>query len=288
MIPQRALGQTGRSATLFGLGGEGVLRTKGLWKEAERVIARALELGVNYFDTAPAYASSMDYLGAVIPAHRDRIFLACKTADRSRHGSHRVLEDALRRLRVNSLDLWQLHDIRTLSDVEQIFAPDGAIHALIEAQRQGVVRHLGLTGHHDPGVLLEAMNRFPFDAVLIPVNCADVHRLSFLRQVLPAAARKGMAVIAMKVYSAGLLVRRDAPAGKELILRYALSQPGVSTAVIGCRTPEEVECNARIAQSFEPVFSDDQRLLEDAYSDPAWTPYKRTPGAGIVPLQFLL
>jgi aryl-alcohol dehydrogenase-like predicted oxidoreductase len=275
-IPQRTLGKTGRSVTTFGLGGEGVLRTIGRWAEAVRVIERALELGVNYFDTAPAYAQSMDYLGSVISAHRQQIFLACKTADRSRDGSRRVLEDALRRLRVDSLDLWQLHDIRTQSDVERIFAPNGAIHALTEAQREGIVKYLGVTAHHDPAVLLDAMSRFEFDTVLMPLNCADVHRLSFQRRVLPVAVENGMGVIAMKVYSGGLLTRSEAPANAELALRYALSQECVSTAIIGCRTPQEVESNARIASSFEPLSVEDQQFLEDAHRDGNWTPYKRS------------
>ena len=112
-LPKRPLGGTGHQATPFGLGGEGVLRTDGRTAEAVRVITRALDQGVNYFDTAPAYASSRDYYGAALGERRGEIFLASKTHDRTRDGSLRLLEDSLKRLRTDYLDLWQLHDLRS-------------------------------------------------------------------------------------------------------------------------------------------------------------------------------
>src|SRR4051812_41530617 len=153
-LPRRPLGRTGREVTLFGLGGEGVLRTHGRTAEAVRVIERALDQGVNYFDTAPAYASSMDYYGAALGERRRDIFLACKTHDRGRDGSLGLLDHALKRLRTDYLDLWQLHDLRTADDLQRVFGRGGALEALLEAREQGRVRHLGLTGHHDPAVLL--------------------------------------------------------------------------------------------------------------------------------------
>jgi aryl-alcohol dehydrogenase-like predicted oxidoreductase len=125
-IPTRPLGRTGHSVTLFALGGEGVLRTHGRAAEATAVIERALDCGVNYCDTAPAYSSSMDYYGAVLGERREEIFLASKTADRTRDGSLRILDDSLRRLRTDRLDLWQLHDLRSMDEVDTIFSKDGA------------------------------------------------------------------------------------------------------------------------------------------------------------------
>src|SRR4051812_45606738 len=112
-LPRRPLGRTGVEVTLFGLGGEGVLRTHGEEKAAVRVIHRALDQGVNYFDTAPAYASSMDYYGAALGTRRKDIFLASKTHIRTRGGSLKLLDESLKRLRTDHLDLWQLHDLRT-------------------------------------------------------------------------------------------------------------------------------------------------------------------------------
>src|SRR5262245_8809350 len=132
-IPTRPLGRTGHPATLFALGGEGVLRTHGNEAEAVAVIHRALDRGVNYCDTAPAYASSSDYYVVALAVRLDRIFLSSKTADRTRDGSLRILDDSLKRLRTSHLDLWQLHDLRSMAEVETIFSKRGAIHALAEA-----------------------------------------------------------------------------------------------------------------------------------------------------------
>jgi aryl-alcohol dehydrogenase-like predicted oxidoreductase len=275
-LPRRRLGGTGRDVTPFGLGGEGVLRTHGRMAEAVRVIHRALDMGVTYCDTAPAYASSQDYYGAALGERRRDVFLASKTHDRTRDGSLRLLDDSLRRLRTEYLDLWQLHDLRTLHDLDRIFARGGALEALVQARAEGRVRHLGLTGHHDPAILLAAMERFDFDTVLVALNAADVHRLSFARTVLPEAARRGMGIIGMKVCGGGTLVGP----GKLTIaeaMGYVLSLPGVSTVVIGCATPAEVEENVQVARDFAPLEEERLRALEDRTRRQAagFTSYKR-------------
>ena len=261
-IPRRPLGKTGVEVSIFALGGEGILRTRGRTAAAARVIERALDEGVTYCDTAPAYADSLDYYGASLGERREGIFLASKTHDRTRDGSLRLLDDSLRRLRTDRLDLWQLHDLRTADDLRRIFAKDGALEALLRAREEGRTRFLGITGHHDPAILLEAMRRFDFDTVLVALNAADVHRLSFARTVLADAARRGMGVIAMKVAAQGALLERGRLTMAEA-MGYALSLNGVSTAVIGCRTPAEVSENAGIARSFAPLPSAAMRRLEE-------------------------
>ena len=261
-IPRRPLGKTGVEVSIFALGGEGILRTRGRTAAAARVIERALDEGVTYCDTAPAYADSLDYYGASLGERREGIFLASKTHDRTRDGSLRLLDDSLRRLRTDRLDLWQLHDLRTADDLRRIFAKDGALEALLRAREEGRTRFLGITGHHDPAILLEAMRRFDFDTVLVALNAADVHRLSFARTVLADAARRGMGVIAMKVAAQGALLERGRLTMAEA-MGYALSLDGVSTAVIGCRTPAEVSENAGIARSFAPLPSAAMRRLEE-------------------------
>jgi aryl-alcohol dehydrogenase-like predicted oxidoreductase len=261
-MPTRQLGKTGHAATLFGLGGEGVLRTHGRQREAVAVIQRALDLGVNYCDTAPAYSSSMDYYGAALGDRRAQIFLASKTADRSRDGSLKILDDSLRRLRTDHLDLWQLHDLRTASDLEAVFSPRGAIHALVQAREEGRVRFLGLTGHHDPAVLLEAMRRFEFDTVLAAINVADIHRRSFALSVVPEAARRGMGVIGMKVLASGALAHPNSGFSPAEAVHYVLSLAGVSLVIIGCSTPTEVEANVQAAIQFQPLGPDQRRDLE--------------------------
>lgn len=225
------------------------------------MIQRALEQGVNYFDTAPAYASSRDYYGAALGERRREIFLASKTHDRTRDGSMKLLDDSLRRLRTDYLDLWQLHDLRTRADLDRIFARGGAIEALVEAREQGHVKFLGITGHHDPEILIEAMRRFDFDTVLMALNPADVHRLSFIRTALPEAVRRGLGVIAMKVCAQGVLLKQGGLTMDDC-LGYSLSLPGVTTAIVGCWTPEEVDDNARIAREFTPLSEAKMRKLE--------------------------
>lgn len=276
LLPRRPLGKTGRNVTLFGLGGEGVLRTTGKMAQAVAVIQRALDLGVNYFDTAPAYEQSRDYYGAALGERRPEIFLASKTHDRTRDGSLRLLEDSLKRLRTDYLDLWQLHDLRSTRDLEQIFSAGGALEALVQAREAGAVRHLGITGHHDPSVLVEAMRRFSFDTVLVALNAADVHRLSFIHTVISEAIGRGMGVIGMKVFAAGSLIGR----GRLTIdqaMGYVLSLPGVSNVIIGCRTPEEVSDNVRAARQFQALTEAQKRELErrTGASATALTYYKK-------------
>lgn len=261
-LPSRLLGQTGQEVSLFGLGGEGVLRTHGRVAEAVQVIHRALDQGVTYFDTAPAYASSLDYYGAALGERRNEIFLASKTHDRSRDGSLRLLDDSLRRLKTDHLDLWQLHDLRTRDDLARIFGKGGALEALQQARSEGRVRYLGLTGHHDPAILLEAMSRFAFDTVLVALNAADVHRLSFIQTVLAEAAKRGMGVIGMKSCAQGALLGTGKLTMAEAF-GYVLSLPGVSNVIIGCQTPREVDDNARIAREFQPFTPERMRTLED-------------------------
>jgi len=245
---------------------------------AARVIERALDLGITYYDTAPAYSQSQDYYGGVLGERRQRIFLASKTHERSRDGSLRLLDDSLRRLRTDHLDLWQLHDLRTPDDLEQIFEPKrGALAALLQAKEEGRVRFLGITGHHDPAMLLEAMRRFSFDTILVSLNAADRVRLSFIESVLPAAQRQQMGVIGMKVVGRGALLKPHGPLTASQAISYALSLPGVSTTILGCETPAEVEENVRSAKAFQSLASEAMQLLEQQAVpfEPAISFYKR-------------
>jgi aryl-alcohol dehydrogenase-like predicted oxidoreductase len=277
-IPRRLLGRTGQEVTQFALGGEGVLRTYGRAREAVAVIHRALDQGVSYCDTAPAYSGSLDYYGAALGERRGQIFLASKTHDRTRDGSLRLLDESLSRARTDHLDLWQLHDLRTTRDLQMIFGPGGALEALVQAREQGLVKNLGLTGHHDPAILLEAMRRFDFDTVLIALNAADSHRLSFAKTVLAEAARRGMGVIGMKVYAAGVLLQAGAHSLTSAeAMGYVLSLPGISTVIIGCSTPQEVDENAHNARMFQQFDEPTMRSLEAKTQSRSaiFTSYKR-------------
>lgn len=226
------------------------------------MIHRALDVGVNYCDTAPAYDGSLDYYGAALGERRREVFLASKTHDRTRDGSLRLLDESLRRLRTDRLDLWQLHDLRTRQDIDRIFSKGGAIEALVRAREEGRVRFLGLTGHHDPSILVEAMRRFDFDTLLVALNAADVHRLSFIKSVLPEAMRRGLGVIGMKVCAQGALLSGGTLSMNDA-MSYVLTLPGVSTTIVGCKTPGEVDENARIARDFIALEDSKLRALEE-------------------------
>lgn len=265
MLPTRTLGKTKYQATILGLGGEGILRTTGYFKEAEAVIKKAVEVGINYFDTAPAYQQSRDYLGTYLWkfAKREQIFLASKTHDRSYEGTMLLLEDSLKRLKTNYLDLLQLHDLRTKEDIDEIFSSSGAIHALEEAKKQGKIRFVGITGHHEPRILIEAIKRYSFDTVLLCVNAGDSHYMPFIGSVIPEARNKGMGVIAMKVTAQGNAL--SSITMKEAFY-YVLSQD-VDLAIIGCKTPQEVQENMNLAKNFSQLNKEELNKIENNTKD---------------------
>jgi aryl-alcohol dehydrogenase-like predicted oxidoreductase len=271
----RQLGRTGVAVDPVSLGGEGILRTYGREREAVPVVLEALSLGVRYCDTAPAYAHSQDYYGAAFreagPAARDGVFLASKTHDRGRDGSLRLLEDSLRRIGTDRLDLWQLHDLRDDGDLDAIFGRDGALAALVAARDRGLVRFLGITGHTDPRILVEAMRRFPFDSVLCALNPVDPVRASFLREVVPEARRRGVGVVAMKVLGRGRIVA-DGQANAEQLFRYAASV--ADTCIVGCDGIAQVRENLGFRDRLLPMADAERAALEarlacraDRYTD---------------------
>ncbi len=258
-IPKRILGKTGVEVTALGLGGEGVLRTVGREREAKAVIDRALELGIGYLESARAYAGSEEYYGRVLGERRQGIFLASKSHDRTAVGARRHLEVSLKNLRTDHLDLWQVHDVRSEADLSEIFGAGGAIEAFDRAKKEGLVRFVGVTGHHDPNILLKAFDLYDFDTVLLPVNPAEPAHASFLDRVLPEARKPNLGLVGMKVLCRGMWLRVPGLSSPEPWIRYALSQD-VSTIVIGCDDPQQVEDNVaavREAKPFSPAEGDE-------------------------------
>jgi aryl-alcohol dehydrogenase-like predicted oxidoreductase len=258
-IPRRILGRTGVEVTVLGLGGEGILRTHGFDKEAYAVINRALDLGINYCESARAYDGSESYYGKALQERRSEIFLTSKSHARDKQGALAHLHQTLSNMKTDHLDLWQVHDVRTLQDMTEIFGPGGAIEAFVEAKEQGLVRFIGVTGHHDPEITSACIKRFPFDTVLLPVNPAEPGHRSFL-DVIPLAREREMGIIGMKVYLRGLAARLPGQGRLETFLHFALSQP-VTNVVIGCDNPRHVDENVSYASSFVPMPREDQDEL---------------------------
>ncbi len=251
-IPKRKLGKTGVDVTILGLGGEGVLRTVGYEREAEDLIHRAIDLGINYFESARAYSGSESYYGRSLRERRKEIFLTSKSHARSKKGALAHLQETLRNMKTDHLDLWQVHDVRTEEEMEEIFGPHGALQAFIEAKDKGLIRFIGVTGHHDPLITQRCIQRFDFDTVLIPVNPAEPAYKSYLTEVIPQAKKKEMGIVGMKVYFRGFADRLPWFETMEPFFRFALSQP-ITTAVIGCDNVEQLEENVQFAESFSSM-----------------------------------
>jgi aryl-alcohol dehydrogenase-like predicted oxidoreductase len=264
-IPKRTLGHTGFEATILGLGGEGILRTFGYEEQAYQLINRAIDLGINYFESARAYSGSESYYGLALKERRKEIFLSSKSHARDRNGAWAHLQETLTKMKTAYLDLWQVHDVRTYEEVEEIFGPQGAIQAFMEAKEKGLTRFIGVTGHHDPLVTRRCMETFDFDTVLIPVNPAERVYKSYVDQLIPIALQRGMGIVAMKVYLRGFAARLPWFTGMEPFFRFALSQP-VSLAVIGCDDIKQLEQNVAFARSFSSMGEDEEQdLVDDVY-----------------------
>jgi predicted aldo/keto reductase-like oxidoreductase len=257
----KVLGSTGALVLPVSLGGEGILRTTGRSRQAVPVILEALRLGVRYCDTAPAYQQSQDYYGEAFRSagkgSREGVLLASKCHERTRERALRLLDDSLRRLGTDYLDTWQMHDLREMDELDVLTGKGGALQAALEAKADGRIRFVGLTGHHDPGVLLEAMNRFPFDTVLVAINPADGRYRPFLPTVVAEARKRKMGVVGMKALAAGRLLD-VAPAAE--LLRYTATH--ADTVVVGCSTVAEVRANLAVARDFEPMSESEKRILE--------------------------
>ena len=269
-LPQSPLGRTGHSATRLGLGGEGVLRTFGYDRQAQVVIEAALAAGLNYFETARAYSGSESYLGRGLKGHRDGIFLTSKSHGRTFKEAMAHLSITLKNLNTDYLDLWQVHDIRTMEEVEALGAPGGALEAFHHARDKGWVRFIGVTGHHDPEVLRRALTLYEFDTVLLPVNPAEPQLASFL-PLAREAMDQGMGVIAMKTLCRGQLPQMAEEPDRLVreLLAYALSQ-SVTLAVVGADSVTQVEQLAAAVRDFAPMTPEEQLRLEEAVA-----PYAR-------------
>lgn len=275
VMPSRTLGKTGYPVRLFSLGGQATLEKSGTHDESIALIHRALDLGVNYIDTAAAYGRgiSEQYIGEVMKTRRKEVYLASKTHDRTYDGSMRLLEQSLKNLQTDHLDCWQLHRVATQNDLERIFASDGAIKALEKARAEKVVRFLGITGHTDPFVLKQAIEQYPFDTILMAINAADRHRLSFIENLLPTAVERNLGIIGMKIPARGRIFKEGGLLRMEQAMRYVLTFP-VSTVIVGISTMAELEENVEIAKNFKPYTEAELAQIEELtkpyYSEATW------------------
>jgi aryl-alcohol dehydrogenase-like predicted oxidoreductase len=264
-IETRRFGKAGQPVSLVGLGGEGILRTYGQEDRASAVIQKAVDEGITYFDCARAYAGSESYYGRVWGTHpklRETIFQAGKSAERTKAGALADLEGTLQAMNLDHLDLWQIHDVRTEKDLNEIGGPGGALEGFVEAKRSGKTRFIGVTGHHDPEMLTRAIREWPVDSVMMPINPIEAVIGGFMDHTLPAAREKDLAVIAMKVLGGGHYLAPEAGIHAGALIRFALSQE-ITVAIVGCSTPKHVEELSEQGRPFEPMsLVEQQEVIE--------------------------
>jgi aryl-alcohol dehydrogenase-like predicted oxidoreductase len=255
-IPKRTLGKTGRSVSILGLGGHH-LGSAESYEEAERIVHEAIESGIDFFDNCWEYHNGKSelWMGRALKGRRDKVFLMTKvcTHGRNKDVAMQMLEESLRRLGTDHLDLWQAHGMVFESDPERAYASDGVLAAFDLAKQQGKVRHVGFTGHKNPDVHREMLTRgYPFDTVQMPLNPFDASFRSFAREVIPEAQRRGVAILGMKSLSGhGDPVLKQLATAEEL-LRYAMSLP-VAVTISGIDSLAILRQNVSIARGFTPM-----------------------------------
>ena len=254
-VPQRPLGKTGALVSCLGVGGYHLGSTKEE-REAMELVARALDAGVNFFDNCWEYHDgvSEERLGVALKGKRDKAFVMTKvcTHGRDKDVAMKQLEESLRRLQTDHLDLWQIHEVVYYNDPDLIFAANGAAEALLAAKKQGKVRFIGFTGHKNPAIHLKMLSHdFPFDTVQMPLNALDATFRSFEQQVLPEAKKRGIAVLGMKSLGGSGEIAVNGAVTAEEGLRYAMSLP-VATTISGMDSLVVLEQNLRVARGFQP------------------------------------
>lgn len=255
-VPQKPLGRTGVNVSALGVGGYHLGTAKNQ-QESTEIVARALDAGVNFFDNAWEYheGESESRLGNALQDKRDQVILMTKvcTHGRGKDVAMRMLEESLRRLKTDHLDIWQIHEVVYHNDPDLIFAPGGVAEALLLAKQQGKVRFVGFTGHKDPAIHLRMLaHDFPFDTVQMPLNCFDANFRSFETQVLPEVNRRGMAGLGMKSLGGSGEMITSGMITPEEGLRYAMSLP-VATTISGMESLAVLEQNLAIARNFKPM-----------------------------------
>jgi uncharacterized protein len=264
-IPTRPFGQTGEQVSLLGLGGAHI----GNPSEAEgiRIVHEAIDAGVTFLDNAWEYnkRESERRMGMALAqgSYRARAFLMTKDCAHDRVAAHSLikLEESLRMLQTDYLDLWQIHEVVWEEDPDRIFAPGGSAEALLKAKEQGKVRYIGFTGHKHPDIHRRMLAQgFPWDAVQMPLNVLDAHYASFEREILPLCQEQGIAILGMKSNAGGHLNDTGLDITPEEALRYAMSLP-VATVISGMDSLEVLRKNIAVADDFVPLSAEERADL---------------------------
>jgi uncharacterized protein len=281
-VPLRPFGKhSDVKISALGLGGHHLGSAADL-KTAKQIVHGAIDGGITFFDNCWEYhrGKSELWLGEALRGKRDQVFLMTKVCTHGREGiiATQMLEESLKRLNTDHLDLWQVHGVVFENDPALFIRPNGAAEALLKAKQQGKVRFLGFTGHKRPEIHLAMLNvGFPWDAVQMPLNAFDASFLSFEQGVLPELNRRGIAALGMKpINGNGDSVKKGAITAEQA-LRYAMSLP-VTVTITGMETMDRLQQNLKIAQGFQPLSEAEMQAIREQCKQPAgdgrYEPYK--------------
>ncbi|HEX5886868.1 MAG TPA: aldo/keto reductase [Pyrinomonadaceae bacterium] len=274
-MPMRTLGGTGVQVSLIGLGGWH-LGFKSIDEQLSiRIIRSAIDQGINFMDNCWDYnegASEIRMGKALQDGYRDRAFVMTKIDGRTKKDAAKQLDESLRRLQLDHIDLVQHHEILRYEDPHRIFEEDGANAALVEARDAGKIRFIGFTGHKDPRIHLYTLevareNGFEFDTVQMPLNVMDAHYRSFEKMVLPELVKQNIGVLAMKALANGMILESKTVTAIEC-LHYAMNLPA-SVVITGCESMEDLEQALTAARTFKPMTDEQVRSLLSKTEQPA-------------------
>ena len=274
-MEKRRYGSKDDMLSIVGFGGICVMNEN--TEESARIVAGAVDRGVNYFDVAPQYGNAQEMLGPALKPYRKGVFLACKTLERKAEGAERELQESLGLLKTDYFDLYQLHSVTTPEDVEQILGPGGALETFVKARERGLVRYLGFSAHTEEAALA-LLDAFSFDSILFPLNWVNWYKGGFGPKVVDKAAEKGAAILALKALAKRKWKEneerewdrawyRPAESYEEagLGLRFTLSLPITAAVSPGHEELFLWACDA--ADRFVPITDQEKRTLETKSRD---------------------
>ena len=270
-MPVRNLGRTGLTVSIVGFGGGHCVRPDIDEKQTVRLIQEAVDAGVTFMDNAWEYAGgeSERRMGIALEGRRDKVVLMTKVCGRDRKTAEQQLEDSLRKLRTDVIDVWQFHEVNYDNDPEWIFRAGGAIEAAVAARDAGKVRFIGFTGHKSPHILAGMLAQdFDWDTCQMPVNVLDAHYRSFQKEILPVLQERGIGVIGMKSLGGRGQIARELGLSAEQCRSYALSLP-ISTLVCGIQSDADLHQDLAIARNFKSWSTADMQALEARVYDEA-------------------
>ncbi|MEZ5356074.1 MAG: aldo/keto reductase [Bryobacteraceae bacterium] len=280
-LPVRALGKTGATVTLLGLGSAPIGAAGLTQADAYRTVGAVIDAGINYIDTAPIYGSAEERLGRALKGHRDKVFLVSKVETTSKQDAAWQIENSLRKLQTDHLDAVHIHNVgRTdrFPSLEVLLGEEGALAALRDAKKKGQIRHIGMTCHLRPARALPVIETGEIELVMCAANFVDRHTYNFEGTVFEAARKRGLGVVAMKVLGGaeGEGAKLSAPEHYTNAVRYALGIPGLSVAIMGMKSPAEVELAVRTVKSYQPLAPAEVSRLESQGKEMAraWGPLR--------------